>query len=187
MVWEYKLAEIKVEKKPTYIKVEVDEDDRCSVADHLGISSVNKLLVEFKVFRPNGGFLVEVHGHIVADVVQECVVSCDPVLEHIEEDFEAFFANMERAVLLSRKRKDMDLQNGAAEVEISEEREEPEPIIDGQIDLADVAMQFLSLALDSYPKADGVSYDGETDEDPRAEPAESRKNPFEALRQLKDL
>ena len=187
MDWEYKVHESKIEKKPQKLDLEVSESDRELVAKRLGVVSVDRLHVMFDVSRPEGGYIIKVKGRLEADVVQECVVSCQPVVDHLEEEFEAFYADRERAVLLSCKRREQDLKNGAAEIEILREEEDPEPIVNGQIDLADLAMQYLSLGLDSYPKAEGVVYDGPSDDEAREEPAESRKNPFEALRQLKDL
>jgi len=71
---------------------------------------------------------------------------------------------------------------------ISEE-DIPEPMFNGRIDIGELAAQHLSLALDPYPHAEGVEFEGfgEADEDEDGDdPDEPEKpNPFAALERLK--
>lgn len=187
MVWDLKVQEDEVKRKPMRFDVNVDEDGRRDVAERVGVVSIESMHVRLKVFRPDNGFIVKVEGRVKADVVQECVVTCDDVVTHAEDEFEAFFADNEKAISFARKRQEQDAKNGVAEVELISEKDDPESIVDGIIDLADVAVQFLSLSLEVYPRKSDAKFDGPSDEDVAEEPAKCRKNPFEALRQLKDL
>ena len=68
-----------------------------------------------------------------------------------------------------------------------EEKEDPEPVVNGYIDLGEVVTQFLSLALDPYPHKEGVTHDL-TDEDADIE-RKTRKieNPFAKLEAMKKI
>jgi hypothetical protein len=63
-----------------------------------------------------------------------------------------------------------------------EEYEDPEPLVDGKVDVGELASQYLSLAIDPYPHAPGVEPVGE---DPEIELKRDKENPFAALQALK--
>jgi hypothetical protein len=42
-----------------------------------------------------------------------------------------------------------------------DESEDPEPVIDGKIDAGELVAQYLSLAIDPYPRLEGEEYGGE--------------------------
>ena len=58
------------------------------------------------------------------------------------------------------------------------ERDPPEPIVNGRIDLGAVTAEFLALGLDPYPRKPGVAYEPA----PERDPADS---PFAALAKMK--
>ena len=66
------------------------------------------------------------------------------------------------------------------EIDFDPEHEPPETIIDGVIDIGELAAQFLALALDPYPRAPGVALDQVwSDGD------EPTSSPFAAIEKLK--
>ena len=125
---------------------------------------LDRLAAVLHLTRGRGG-TVRVRGHFVADVVQACVVTLEPVPAHLEQDFTATFAPRGAAQ--------------AGEVLIAlEEDEPPEEIVDGRIDLGEAVVQQFAVALDPYPRsptaAEAAGSDGGGKEP-------GRKGPFAAL------
>ena len=102
-------------------------------------------------------------------MTQTCVVSLDPFPATVEEDIDVRFAprDDERA---ARRRGPEEPET----VSMTED-DEPDPIIDGRIDLGALAREFLALGLDPYPRKPGVAFE------PPAEP-EPEATPFAVLR-----
>lgn len=87
----------------------------------------------------------QVVGKIWGDVVQECVVTLEPVAQQISEDFKVY-AGSQAAI------------NRLIEHSVLQDDDDtPEVIEDNTMDIADLAMQYFGLALDPYPrKADAA-------------------------------
>ena len=140
----------------------------------------------FLVLRDRSGS-IQAMGTVVADLTQACVVSLAPVTAHIEEEFEGWFGDKSSAVSFARARHEREAKKGHVEAEVLEESIDPEPIVGGKADIGELATQYLSLALDPYPHAEGVAYEfsaGPATKD--AEGANLRKSPFEALKDWKE-
>ena len=129
--------------------------------------------------------VVHVNGRIRATVKQPCVVTLEPVESRIDETFEAWFSDPDQAIALSKAKHDKMAKSAGGEVPMLDEKDDPEPIIDGQIDLGELVTQHLALALDPYPHAEGVKYEYGDDE-PEKVPEEFKNNPFAALKDWKD-
>lgn len=96
---------------------------------------------------------VKAVGTVKADIVQECVVTLEPIESRIEEAFEAVFLP-EGSKLLSPD------VNDASELLIDAEGPDlPEPFAGDSIDAGAVAEEFFGLAIDPYPRKSGVSID----------------------------
>lgn len=161
-------------------------EQRVDLARRMGVASVEKAQASVTVQRVSGG-LIHALGSIQADLTQNCVVSLGPVPAHIEDEFEGWFGDREKAVSFAKAKNEREIKKGQSELEILEEAVDPEPIINGKIDIGELATQYLSLALDPYPRAEGVSSKyivPEGAEDKAG--AELRKNPFEALKDWKE-
>jgi uncharacterized metal-binding protein YceD (DUF177 family) len=87
------------------------------------------------------GRLLRLEATLSAEVVQECVVTLEPVRSRVEDRFVLMYgpAAETNDVILS----------GAEEV--------VEPIVDGRIDLGEAVAQQLSLAIDPFPRAPGAA------------------------------
>jgi len=140
--------------------IEVDADECAAIANRLGIMSVEKLSVQLELFRDLTG---DVHmvGRIVSDVVQACVVTLEPVPQHIEASLFQRFSSR-------------------SEEEEGEDEDPVEPIVDDEIEVGDVIVQNLSLALDPYPRAPEAEFEEVDDE------AGKPSGPFAALAVLRD-
>lgn len=129
-----------------------------ALAARFGILAVQALHAELAL-RPDAAGGIAVDGLLRARVVQACVVSLEPVAQHLADEF-AFRI----------------LPEGAEPSESLEDEDEVE-VQHGIAELGEVVAQYLSLALDPYPRAEGAELpDAATD---------GSANPFAALRGLK--
>ena len=155
------------------LEISADADERAALARRFGIRAIGALSASLRLDPMKGGAVVRVRGEIVADVVQNCVVTLEPVEAHIEEDFERSFAP------------GGDVR---ADVEVAPEGDDgPEPLDGDEIDLGEVIAEQLGVNLDPYPRRPGVLFSpqGANDEvgagDGGPAPTES---PFARLRDL---
>ena len=166
------------------LSITPDKDARQNLTRRLGILGFESLKADLELKREQGGLVVHIKGHIHAVLTQACVVTLEPIESKVNEDFEAWFADTEQAVALAKVKHDQQVRaNG--ETPILEEREDPEPIADGKIDLGELVTQHLSLAINPYPHAEGVHYEY-GDDAPEKVPEAFKNNPFAALKDWKD-
>jgi len=125
------------------IELRADERARKAIAARFAIQAVERFEVSISLRRTPIG-LVHLQGSIEAEVVQECVVSLEPVRSEIRETFEAYFSE--------------ETPDEAGSDMTLDDESWPEPIEDGSIDVGEVATQQLGVALDPYPRRDGVAF-----------------------------
>lgn len=150
-------------------KIEAGEDERRGLAERFGLLALERLSASLELSRP-AVEMVRAKGHLVADVVQSCVVTLEPVPAHIEADFACSYAGG------ARPEAEVDL-DPLAEDEI-------EALVGAQIDIGETVAQQLAIALDPYPRAPGAAWSE------HGQPAvdsglENRKKPFAGLEKLK--
>lgn len=142
-----------------------------ALAARLDLRELEDLKAELKIRRVSGGSILRVSGRITAEAVQTCVVSLQEVPTSIDATFETFFTQ------------DGPGAPEAKELSFSAEDEDsPEMVVNGMIDLGEVVTQYLSLNLDPYPRAPGVSLAAQL----AGVGAGGPKNPFAVLESLKD-
>lgn len=144
--------------------LETDEAERAALAARMGLIALDSLAAEVTVRRLSGGPLYRVKGRLLADVVQSCVVTLEPVPGHVEEDFDELYA-----------------AEGYEPPEDDEDAEQPEFFDGHTIDLGELAAQILLLSLDLYPRAPGAALALKSAE---AEDVSDRRRPFEGLAEM---
>lgn len=169
--------------KPEKLTISPDEEQVKALLNRLGVSGLQNLTAELSLQRQNQ--IVYVQGAVSAKVTQPCVVTLDPVETEIKDEFEAWFADPEDAVSIAKARRERETKKGGSELPMLDESEDPEPITEGQIDLGELATQYLSLAINPYVHAEGVEYELGDDSE-QAQASETRENPFAALKDWKD-
>lgn len=148
--------------RPLRRTVEAKEAERRRLAERFGLLALDRLSAEIEL-RRQAGELVHARGRLVADVVQNCVVTLEPVPAHVEAEFACSFA--------AGQAEDAEIDPLAGE--------EVEPIEGGVIDLGELVAQQLAVSLDPYPRAPGAAW-------PEAEEAPAAPgNPFAKLEKLK--
>ena len=148
--------------------IRASETERAALARANGIAAVGSFEAELRVlpWRADG---VRVTGRLRATVEQSCVVTLEPVRALIDEALDATFVPT-----------GSPLARGEADGEIvidADGDDAPEPFDPPTLDLGAVASEFLTLALDPYPRAPGAEL-------PR-EARDEAASPFAALGVLK--
>mgnify|MGYP000235520475 CR=1 FL=1 len=123
--------------RPTTFTLEPTAAERKAVAQALGIVALKKLKFE-GTLTPQGRTDWVLQAKLGATVVQECVVSLDPVTTRIDEQVNRDYMKVIPEI-------------DAAELEMSQDDTiDPLPEI---LDLAQVMIEALSLALPPYPRS----------------------------------
>ncbi len=182
--WSYFVETDEIDDKPRRYSIAANEEERALLAKRLDVVSVDALEAKLEAVRKKGNMVVHVSGVLKARITQLCVVTAVPVLSIIEEEFEGWFANPADAVSFAKARRDKQIEAGQNELPVLNEADDPEPIIEGKIDLGELTTQYLSLFIDPYPRAEGAEYGGGDAESQKS--PEIRPNPFAALAAWKD-
>lgn len=161
-------------QKGRTIVLDPDTAELDAIAKRLGLVALNRFEGELKL-QPEMGRQISLSGPIRAEIVQTCVVTGDPLMTELAFDVDLTFA--EDADPLA------GLNMSEEDVLTDPEIEEPDPIVDGKIDVGEAAVEELALNIPPYPRTPGAVFEGiDTDEDGGNE----RENPFAALSSLKD-
>lgn len=158
----------------TEFKIEADAEERAALAKRFGLLSLESFTAEGRLEVFDGGASARLAGQIRADVVQECVVTLEPVAAHLEDDFTILYA----------RNAPTDLERGEIAVDAEQDDEDaPERLPESGIDIGEAAAECLGLALDPYPRApDADEAMAALNQESEEEGAES---PFAVLRSLK--
>lgn len=176
-----------LETKPERLKIEASEEELEDVARRLQIPAIKSAKADLVLKREQGGRVIHVSGTFTALVVQDCVVTGDPVETELSEPVEGWFADKEKTVSFAAVKREREAdKNNNLEVELMDESEDPEPVLNGAIDLGELVTQHISLALPPYPHKEGVTFEHGDEHLQINEASPLRKNPFEALKDWKE-
>lgn len=166
------------------LTIQAAPDNLTAIAERIGVMKVASIGATLHLQPQHSGHILYISGHFKADIVQECVTTLEPVASHIEDNFEAWYADHDRALPFSRVQHQIKITEEGEEIQMLEEKDDPEPLIDGQVDLGEVVIQFLSLAVNPYPrKADAPIIENVTLAPEENKAATTlRPNPFSALK-----
>lgn len=149
----------RIGREPRQRRLEANAAEREKLAARLGLAALSRLIAEVE-FRRRGGGRIEVSGSFEADLIQNCVVTLEPVPASIAESFAMSFIEIDDAADAVERETTVSLEGA----------EPPEPVAAGTIDLGETVVQHLAVAIDPYPRAPG------------AEPPSSGKPAGEAAR-----
>ncbi len=182
--WPYLLDIEDLTSTTLEVTFSANQDECRALSRRFAVEGLSHVTANLEVSPVQAG-LIRITGSVTARVHQLCVVTQEPVDTDIEEPVEGCFAEEVKAVSFAKARKDRDMAKGHAEQEILNEVDDPEPVVNGQIDLGELAAQHLSLGIPAFPRRPGV-VSPLTDEDlKQGKPLPGRKNPFEALKDWK--
>jgi uncharacterized metal-binding protein YceD (DUF177 family) len=151
----------------TVHEISATQAECSALARRFGLLGLARLEARVRVRRSHAGTQLHLVGHLTADVTQACVVSLEPVENHVEEDFTVVYGEL--------------AEDDDVSVDVDEESA-VEPLPAGALDIGEAVAQELALALDPYPHAPGVALESGAEADQA--PAE-RPNPFSVLANLR--
>ena len=154
------------------VELVADAETRREIAAMAGLRALPRLAATFDVTR-QGASGLHVVGEIAATVGQTCVVSLDPIENEVKEELDLVFVPDVTADPAGLA------QPSTAGSAALDEDEGPERLVDGTLDLGALAVEFLLLGIDPYPRKPGAVF-----EQPAG--ADAGHRPFAALAALKD-
>ena|SRR5690348_6560343 len=148
------------------VTLEASSAEREALASFLELPAIAVLAATLRV-EPWGRGGVRVTGSVHGECTRTCVVSLEPFQATVDEAVDVRFAPQTAADSSSLRAKETRTVS-------LEDEDEPDPVIDGKIDLGAVAAEFFALGLDPYPRKPGAVF--EPPDEPRGE-----DSPFAAL------
>jgi hypothetical protein len=140
---------VRLPQKGMPVSIEASPEQRAALAQEHGLLEVKKFHAELVVspWKRDG---VSVSGRVEGDIVQECVVTLEPIDAHIEEEVSAVFIPEDSKL----GRYD---QFSAGEMILDPEGPDvPESFSGTRIDVGALAEQFFALGIDPYPRKEGI-------------------------------
>lgn len=181
--WSHYFVEEELDKKPIQLNISMPKENAALVCKRLNLYAIESLDAKITLTRNPVTKVIHVKGLLNADVKQYCIITAEPVNEHIKETFEGWFVKTNNAVSFEKARRErMDLQEQDKQPML-EEYDDPEEIIDGKIDLGELVIQHFSLFLTTYPRKEGTVFDNQ--EESLKEEKGMYDNPFAALKEWK--
>jgi len=141
------------------VTIEASPAERQALAALNGLPAIASLTATLRV-EPAGSGGARVTGAVHGELTQTCVVSLEPFEATVDEDIDVRFAPV-----------DEEAAGAAREITLSlADEDDPDPVIDGRIDLGALVAEFFALGLDPYPRKPGVEFVAPPDEAPPASP-----------------
>lgn len=119
------------------VELEADTETRNQIAQRLGIPVVKSFKGDLEVERTADGF--DLRGRMTAVLERQCVSSLEFFEEAVEENFEIAFSRYEE-----------EYEHPEGEIEIDDTA--PEPLTEEGVDLGEILVQQLSLAMSQHPR-----------------------------------
>lgn len=157
------------------VQIEADENERKLLAENHGLLGVESFRGDLHVspWKKRG---VRVKGKLIAAIIQRCVITLEPLSEHIDENVESVFLP-DDSHLVKYERTD---ETGEVFVD-AEGPDTPEVFYGDEIDLGAFLEEFFELSINPYPRKSGV----ETKLDFEEKSNDDKQSPFSVLKQLK--
>lgn len=132
------------------VTVEADEAQRAALARAHGLLAVERFVATLHVAGwKQGG--VRVSGRVKAGIVQQCVVTLDPVPAEVDEEVAATF-------LPEGSRLAVPVYSAEGEILLDAEGEDgPELFAGDTVDVGQLAEEFFALGIDPYPRKAGAA------------------------------
>jgi hypothetical protein len=166
IAWEHAVHDIpeaglRVERSATAAECE-------AVARSLDLLACRRLTARYTV-TPKAGGLVHASGSVEAEVEQACVVTLEPLVNEVADNFRVDFW----------PETEMPEPSTGGPLEGDDEAE-LEPIVGGRIEIGRVIYQCMAGAIDLFPRKPGVTF-----EPPEETGPDTPDSPFAALAKMK--
>jgi uncharacterized metal-binding protein YceD (DUF177 family) len=131
------------------VTIEATPAEREALASIFELPAIAALTATLRI-EPWGRGGARVTGAVHGELTQICVVSLEPFPATVDDAVDVQFAPQAGAE--SRPPAARETLSLAAD-------DEPDPLIDGRIDLGALVVEFFALGLDPYPRKPGASFD----------------------------
>jgi uncharacterized metal-binding protein YceD (DUF177 family) len=138
------------------VTIEATPAEREALASLYKLPAIAALTATLRI-EPSGSAGARVTGAVHGAVTQICVVSLEPFPATVDEAVDVRFAPQAKPPV-------------AKETVSLADEDEPDPVIDGKIDLGALAAEFFALGLDPYPRKPGVTFEQSTTPEAKASP-----------------
>ena len=135
-------------------------EECASIAEAISIPGVTSLEASFRL-TPRAGGRVELDGRVKAKVTQTCVVSLEPFDSAVDQPVELSFAPAADPIPEPRGRGSRGEVKPILSTPVGgndDQEDPPDPIFDDTIDLGAIAVEFMVLGFDPYPRKPGVHF-----------------------------
>jgi hypothetical protein len=139
------------------VTIEAAPAEREALASSYDLPAVAALTATLRL-EPWGRGGAHVTGAVHGALTQICVVSLEPFPATVDEAVDVRFAPEAAAEPRPQPAKETTLSLA--------EEDEPDPVIDGKIDLGALTAEFFALGLDPYPRKPGVTFEQSTESAP---------------------
>jgi uncharacterized metal-binding protein YceD (DUF177 family) len=167
-LWSVPVAVEDIPDTGLHIAIDAPAATRAEVAEIAALRELSQLSAVFDLTRQGAG--VHVAGQVGARVGQTCVVTLEPIESDIQEAVDLTFAPTPAGGTVAEPKSARKRSIGGDEP--------PEPLVGGRLDLGALAIEFLILGIDPYPRKAGAQF-----APPKVEDA--GEQPFAALESLK--
>ena len=163
--WSVPVAVADIPETGRRLDLVADESARKAIAKVAGLAALPRLEASFDLTR-QGADGLHLAGRVAATVVQNCVVTLEPIESHIDEAVNLTFLP------------DVIPAADPAGLQTLEAEEPAEAMRNGVVDVGAVATEFLLLGIDPYPRQPGAVFAPPAADDPS-------NHPFAVLAALK--
>lgn len=168
--WSVPVTLADIPEEGRHFDLVADETMRSAIARVAGLRSLPRMQAAFDVTRHGTGGL-HICGTVSATVGQTCVVTLEPMDNELREEVDLTFAPPGASFAGAEE----DGGEGADVID----PDAPEPLVGDAVDLGALAVEFLVLGIDPYPRKPGAIFEA-----PAAE-HDPASHPFSALAALK--
>lgn len=150
-------------------RIEIGEEERTALAAALGLVDILALSAEIELKRDRHR-VIHLDGRLTAEIVQDCVVSLEPLQQAVDEPIRLRFVEGES-----------EGTSAIGAIDIEPTDDDPPEIVSGPLlDLGPVVIEHFILAVDPYPRVPGA----ESPANPASEPSDGSDSPFSVLGSL---
>lgn len=156
------------------LEIAADATERQALARRFALVGLDKLEARLTLVPADDRRGLDVEGRLIAEVIQSCVVTLDPVRANIDAVFRRAYAAE------PPPEDDGDLGQSLLDA-----ADPPDPIVDGAVDLGEAVAEELALELDPFPRATGVTFEEFSRKYNKSNELKDKSHPFAVLADLK--
>lgn len=131
-------------REPIVFDIVASDEARSNLVQRLGIVDMSSLVASGSLSRKSRKGMIELNGTLKADVTQSCVISLEPIAQKIEVKF---------TVCYTFEKEDIVVEESDYVASL-DEKDLPELILEGRIDVVQAIAEQITLAMDPYPRAE---------------------------------